>query len=489
MNLGIVIAVSNYGSLGNNLPGCKVDGQAIAQILKTDKKFDDVLIVTDETHSGNVKPELISFINRHKESDIEDIVFYFTGHGDFSGDEFYFLLSDYDKKRKKQTCLENTELDNLLKTLCPNNAIKIVDACHSGTPYIKDPDAFDTYLKGTQAEFKKCYFMFSSQTDQYSYQDAHLSFFTRSIVESIFNHTSDTVRYKDVIDYVSDSFSENTSQTPFFIVQAEFTEPFCTLSSTLKNSLGEVLSENKTIAPQEDNENKSLLDLVKDDAEKYCTEEQAMEYLKKFLTCIKQSVLDKDISNLYDLIFEEENDYSEIPSSASIGKWLESNDHSFFAEPYKEKVNVRRRKSSLSYRMGILAGVDDDDNNYVIKSEMRTKGFRSTVDLPVKLLKVTAEAKYPNIESALAYVVPIISKTELRVFFSFNVYEPQGWSEKKIGNTVEWVTDLIELSHEHGHTELSQKIMMEYSKFIYTAVAGKFSLTDDKDENPDNKKS
>lgn len=487
MNLGIVIAVSNYGGHSNDLPGCDADGRAIAKILKTDNKFDHVLYLSDKTKSSDVKPELINFINSHKENEVDDVVFYFTGHGDFTGDEFYYLLSDYDKKRKKQTCLENTELDNLLKTLNPRNAIKIVDACHSGTPYIKDKDAFDSYLKGTKGEYNKCYFMFSSQTDQYSYQDQKLSFFTKSIIESVQQHSSEIIRYKDIIDYVADSFSYNHNQTPFFIVQADFTEAFCSVSESLRQSLKEILVEDLNgEEPKErevGGEKRSLLDLVRADADRFCTEKEALSYLSDFFSGFKNSSLSEYIKDLYHVKHEDVSDYSEIPASASIGKWLDSNDHDYFAETYKEKVSVKHRvpKDPVQRVFGITSlaslGVDDDENyKYVTKTENRIKGFRSTVDLPVKLLKVTVEAKFPNIDSASLFIVPVISKIEIRVFFSFNFYEQKGWDDKEISGPVKWLTEKVDIKDTEGHFRLREKIMDDFSAFVYAPIAEKFDL-------------
>ncbi|TOJ57962.1 hypothetical protein CGI36_23330, partial [Vibrio parahaemolyticus] len=113
MKLGIVLAISDYGHQDNNLPGCVKDGEAIANIFQSDSSFEDVLILASKTESGAVKSQLIEFINKHKENDVSEVVFYYTGHGDFVDNEFYFLLSDYNPAHKKQTSLENTELDNL----------------------------------------------------------------------------------------------------------------------------------------------------------------------------------------------------------------------------------------------------------------------------------------------------------------------------------------------------------------------------------------
>jgi hypothetical protein len=63
-------------------------GEAIATILRSDPRFGDVLLISGDTKSSVVKPKLIEFLSRNKGKEIGDIVFYFSGHGDFIGDEF-----------------------------------------------------------------------------------------------------------------------------------------------------------------------------------------------------------------------------------------------------------------------------------------------------------------------------------------------------------------------------------------------------------------
>jgi Caspase domain len=233
-NLAIVIGICDYAAPTGNLPACKPDAQAVAKILQAEPRFGNVLYIDADTRSSIVKQKVIEFISAHKNQEIGDIVFYFSGNGDFSGDEFFYLLSDYDPKRRKQTALENSELDNLVRLLNPKLFVKIVDACHSGVTYIKNTEDFQTYLKTAIPQFKKLYFMFSSQTDQFSYQDTQLSYFTRRVIESLARHDASSIRYKDIIDYVSDAFDGDAAQTPFFVTQAEFE-----LSPNLGDELGQ----------------------------------------------------------------------------------------------------------------------------------------------------------------------------------------------------------------------------------------------------------
>lgn len=487
MNLGIVIAVSEYNMPGSNLPGCIIDGKVISTILKVDNKFDDVLVINEKTGSADVKDALIEFITRHKNEEIQDVVFYFTGHGDFDGDEFYYLLSDFDKKRKKQTSLENAELDNLIKTLNPINAIKIVDACHSGAPYIKDTDTFKTYLKGTKGRFNKCYFMYSSQADQSSYQSAQLSYFTKSIVDSVVKHSGNVIRYKDIIDYVSDSFADNLNQTPFFVVQADFTEPFCNISETLKSSIISSLDGNFSQHVDLTDEKKTILELIKAEAQGYCDEKEAISILTSFLEKIKVEQLDHEIRDIYRADCFEESDSSKIPDSSAIGKWLTRNDHKLFAKAITENKTFMRKKVKPARMPGIdtswLRGLKDDGKDYeTVKETMQvTTTFRSTVDLPVVLLKVIAEPIYPNVTAAAAYIVPLISKTGLQVFVSFDFFDEQGWNQRKSNNSLKWTSYYVDLKDESKISQLAKNIINNFSSFLLAPLYDKFNLKNDED--------
>ena len=316
-------------------------------------------------------------------------------------------------------------------------------------------------------------------------------------MKSVQSHTSEVIRYKDVIDFVSDSFSNSHNQTPFFIVQADFTEPFCTVSKTLRESLADLFLRDAD--PHETKEGdagngteKTLLDLVKKDANKYCTEEEALSYLKSFFEGFKVLTLNDRVAGLYDVSFEDVSEYSEIPTPTAIGKWLDSNDHDFFARSYKEEVKIRSKVHKDPMKQLVLGasalprfGINDEDYKYVVKTENRIKGFRSTIDLPVKLLKVNVDAKFPNIDSASIFMVPIISKTEMRFFYSFNFYEQKDWNEKNIDGSVKWLTEIVDIKDKVSHNNICFKIMNNFSEFVYEPIAEKFNLVNQKEHTED----
>jgi hypothetical protein len=237
MNIAILIGISEYTNGIQVLPGSKNDVIQFENLIKNTKKYDDILTISENTESSKVKDKLTSFINDRKGKNIEEVLFYFSGHGDFVNDEFYYILSDFNFDKRTQTSLQNSELDNLIKSLSPRLVIKVVDACHSGVNYIKDIKALDTYIKSTSNQFNNCYFLYSSLNSQSSFQNDNFSFFTLSFLNSVKAFKETDVRYKDIIDYISDEFSSFPEQTPFFVTQADFTELFCTKNEQLNKFL------------------------------------------------------------------------------------------------------------------------------------------------------------------------------------------------------------------------------------------------------------
>ena len=149
MNLAIILSVSEYTDIKNNLPGCKKDAEIIYSIISKTSKFSEILFINEKLSSAKVKEKLTAFISEHKSKKINELFFYYTGHGEFQNNEFYYILSDYNSDKRKQTSIENEEIDSLFRTLNPELVIKVIDACQSGKPYIKESDAIDKYLNKT----------------------------------------------------------------------------------------------------------------------------------------------------------------------------------------------------------------------------------------------------------------------------------------------------------------------------------------------------
>lgn len=488
-SIGIVVAVSDYTGDAGKLPACSRDGAAIAKILSTDSKFDEVLFIDKDTSSSNVKNKLTEFLTKYKGKEVDDVVFYFSGHGEFIGDEFYYLMSDYQTRRRKQTSLENTELDSLVRVLNPKVFIKIVDACQSGVSYFKSPDEFSDYLKSANSKFKNLYFLFSSQSDQASWQDNFLSSFTESIINSITSHPVGKIRYKDIIDYVSDEFSTGGNQTPFFVTQADFTEIFCEVSETLKSELSKYIRGTVSVLPStiQGGKSKSRMDIVKKEAALYCKEDFALDILNRLPEKISVYKFNTETSDLYDLNVKQMAG-EDVPNAQLIGRMLGSSKDSsiYFAEP-KTETRIVDRKVPKAGTLGLSIlnmgrlGESRDANDYINVPESKTftVGYKNTVDLPYDFIQVRAEPKFDNINLIKCFIVPLISRTKIRLYWYYAHYDYVTWTRVSLVSKTDWSTAEAYMKKEEDVTALLNQIMHAFFAYIEENLEAHFGPASD----------
>ncbi len=482
ISLAIVIAVSEYSGDATPLPACKNDGTAIATLLNGEQRFAETLFIDSETSSKSVKQRLIEFIAKHKNSDVEDVFFYFSGHGEFVDGEFYYLLSDYRSAARKQTSLENTELDNLIRSLRPTLFAKVVDACHSGFSYVKDGIGLRKHLDLSVEVFNKLYFMFSSQSSQPSYQDKALSYFTRQFIESIVLGESSSVGYKDIIDYVSDAFNQDTIQTPFFVTQADHTEMFIEVSDDTRKTVKAFLPTGmaSSTTAQAVVQDLSLVDFVKQDASRYCSEEKTMSVLAKISNSIHSYKLPRELAELYSLDFEQ-IPLSDFKYGDGIGIWIDRNlkDKRYFVSAEKENRPETKKVLKSPFEMmsnsSYLALTKQEDTNYKTVTEYRQYivGFKPSVELPFGALALYGEPKYLNLFACRMYVVPIVSMTYIRLFWSYVHLDHSNWKQKKFVNKFEWTTGEVLTTDWAGIEQLLRTITSGFETFTYGPIKSK----------------
>lgn len=456
MNIAIIIGVSNYVDSKNNLPGCKNDADAINLIIKKTEKFENILFINDNLQSAKIKEQLTNFISENKGKSIEELFFYYTGHGEFQNDEFYYILSDFDTKKRNQTSLQNGEIDDLFRTLNPELVIKIIDACQSGTTYIKESNVLSKYFIDTKKGFRKCYFLNSSLNNQSSYQDKNISFFTASFIKSLKEHSTNEIRYKDIIDVISDEFSSNNDQTPFFVIQADLTEKFCTFPKELKEYL---LTFNAKELPDTTPKDKplTLSEIVKLKAKEYIDKEGALKSIDIIKREIELLKLNADISELFqiDIEFLEEN--KTIPQLKVIGTWLTKNENDFFAKVvYEERMD---------YETG---------EEYTTMT-----GFDLKFETPFKGIKLEINSLFPNITSYQVNIVFLISRIHLRFFYFITNYIEESFDNKSLNiKGIKWFTDEVKISAEAEIQEAVRTLTSTIEDRIRKDIEAKYQTTE-----------
>jgi hypothetical protein len=393
-------------------------------------------------------------------------------------------LSDYNSRKKKQTCLENSELDNMVRSLKPDLYAKIVDACHSGTSYIKGKDDLSVYLKSAQPGLNTTYFLFSSQSDQFSYQDDRISYFTESVLNAIRTHKTQSIRYKDVIDYVSDDFESLGFQTPLFVAQARFTEDFLQINHGVRSALEQFGATGGGGGPLKDTAVKevpTLLEVVKADAETYCTKEEAISITAALKSDIPNP-LSEAVAPLFDFQVEVVESAADLEiDTVAIGRWLKQGreERGYFAqedtdtETYRKKV-LKRQNALLSNWSRFLTGFEEGDYTYVDAERTIVTGFDHSSEMPFAALRLYLKPRTPNITPEECTIVVVLSRTHLRLFWSFYHFEYTDWDSASRVGKPEWATSEAPLKDKTAVENLLKSVLDKFSAFVEEPIKARW---------------
>jgi len=470
-NIAIVIGVANYINL-QELPGSKNDAQNIYTILVLSNKYEEILFINQDESSQEAKELIIEFIEKYKLEKIEELFFYFSGHGEYFNEDFYYLLIDFQEGKRKQTSIQNTLLDEWIRAVNPINTIKIVDACQSGTQYIKDNSTIDRYLKGTRNQFKKCYFLFSSQQNQNSFATKYISDFTNSFINALKNHSTNEIRYTNIIDFISDEFSSNTEQKPYFIVQGEYTEKFCTLNKDLNDFLNKYPGKipGKDLS-HTNSEITVLTTLIQKDAEDYCTENEALEILNYIKMRVDSFILGSEIETLFQIKIDYLNSYDNVVEIDTVAKFLNKNENNYFINIKFETVIVEEIVPIYKPFRGLYAATLELRSGQT-EWETQTKEitspayFELTFMPPYHSINIDLIPDLPNLPTYNATIIFVISKKHIRFFSYISTYIEHSWNSKSLNSEVEWKTEEFLLKDKSKLSEFCRSINERLNSFV-----------------------
>jgi hypothetical protein len=476
MRKGILIGISEYVNY-NNLPGCDNDIKAISEVLNSSKEFDEVKIFSKNVESNIVKAELSKLFEEWKGQSIEELFFYFSGHGSFINNEFYYILSDFDENLKRQTSLQNSEIDNMIKSIKPKMVTKVIDACQSGVSYIKgNTNIVEKYYHKTADSFDKCYFLHSSMTSQYSYQNDELSDFTKSFLKAINKTEKTSIRYKDIIDYISDEFEKSTEQTPFFITQADHTERFLDTSPELQKVISKYIVESKneteTLKVEIPVKFTSFIDKIKKEAEIYSTQDDVSTLLNKAKEQISATELKSELKELYSYKFSFEHNLRYLPKAFLIGKWLEENPNDFFAKPDYEKTSYQEEETRANHFGNIASMLSG--NKIVTRYRNDLIGFEQSIDIPYKFATIDFVPLFPNLKQYALFLTFVISKKDIKFFYAFTGYNETDWSRKEIISNFKWSSSEFLIKETNEILEFVTKKMLETESKLVEIIKEKF---------------
>lgn len=445
-NIAILIGNSDYSNL-EKLEFCKKDIELMRKMLELSKKFE--IKVFENYRSERLKEELANFIKENQDTEIGDLLFYYTGHGFFEK-QFFYLPINFDKQKFATTSLSNDELDNMLRSLNAKLFVKIIDACHSGQQYIKDKDTNIVEKYFEERKFNKCYFFFSSLNNQVSYGDKNGSKFTVAIIDSIINHTENSIRYRDIQSYIADYFQDN-EQTPFFIQQADATEFFLTDLSNIKES-EEFKLNNEYNNDSEEATNQIIEDiddfkLLKSLSKQYVSKEEAKEIIdyifsdNKLIKCIDSKIYDSDVKPY--------SNYKKVKRINVLYNEIDSNKEKFFVnisyrnEEYKTIEQVPKRYKFFGQSINISYPLF----NYDYEEKEVTK-IRKVVDdifakddiLPIGVsIILTPKKEFAILSKYIINIINIHNDINIIIYSNFIKCNKDNWETWNNEKSENWV--------------------------------------------------
>ncbi|WP_410985485.1 caspase domain-containing protein [Bacillus cereus] len=479
VKIAILVGVSEYKSL-NKLDACLRDVEVMHELLKQTNEYNDILFIKENVNSNQVKDQIIEFVKKHKgsEEEIDQVFFYFTGHGKTRSSEVYFLLSDYENTKLNSTSLQNSEVDSYLRMLNPKLAVKVIDACYSGATYIKNDDEqlVEKTLRASAKtnELKDCYFMFSSQDNEPSLAQ-RLSYFTESFVDSVLEQKDGTtIRFKNITDSISDTFSSiyKDEQTPKFVNQANLTEEFCTVTTKLKEQVTKKLEEVGAVTSEavvEEKTEASLIDIVKKEAEDYCTEfSEIINAVDIIGQVFEQCTLPDDIADIYELSVDKGHINAGIPVS-TIGR-------------YKSVLELLDEKQN-NYFVNVIYTEEEEAQSTIATALypfMRKKKLKpidleiQSGDIPFDYISIEFKAKYPSLKSYKCTLLIFLSRMNLLIMHSVAPYKEIAWNQfVPDEEEMKWISREIKIKQTQTLTENIQAILMQCTNIILAEISEK----------------
>lgn len=429
MNIALIIGVSAYLQ-EDALPACSHDADNMAKLLTATGKYDDITLVNSKTDAASVKEALRSFFGRYQNGSVVNEAFvYFSGHGIYQGDAL-LCCSDFDAARPASTSISNVELDVLLRSINPTVAVKVFDACQSGSPYIKDASGgFAKALHESKLNSFIC--MASSRQDQSSFASATESAFTSKWIDAAIAKTEGTIYYRDIQAALADAFVSDPEQTPYFVSQGTGLEVFSIASEQLQKYKSFRL---KSVAPARLDDD--LATLVQTEIAK---RDRAFVPYEKAVDSISESksdlhnydIGDTLVRRFYDQVLIADGKLPEIPKRRAVAEFASEQGWSkkYFVKIETESVRVKVARSSLSQHLRFSL-IGSDESEFTTETRIRPSYLESTEVLPLEVVKISYTSQHPSLAAYDLVLGVVHSLTDVMVLSAVVQLSQKGWNNK-----------------------------------------------------------
>jgi len=459
--LAILLAQSGYVRIPK-LQACRNDLRSMQKLLESTASFDQLLVLDDAIETAlDAKEKLRIFLDANSAQSVSELFFYFTGHGYFTGDEFIYLWNDFDPDQQEQTSLSSSEIDLMLTKVHPKLLVKVIDACYSESLISMSSSFSDRYDHTSKNLFKSLYCLLSCQKDQYSLADSTHSFFTSLFLQAVNRPLGTRVRYRDIIDYISEAFEKIGRQTPVFVTHADFTEQFCIVTKKVKEFLGhlDLKQQKQGLAKLRKSD---LLDRVQLEAAQYVTLDEAKQCLLCGLEAVQELQLDLELSNFFEKDVQVTSAYANIPKIYKISEMLAASAEELYVHIFYETEHYTVNMPIEYTVFGQPDAVKSISTRVLpfIKSRNIPKYYENNFELPYVAMGVTLKSKFANLLSQALIAVPILSRTRLYYFYTTATYKRVDWDRQAMATSaVQWEHEVFDFD--------CYRLKIQLTKFVH----------------------
>ena len=512
INIAILIGISDYGSQSTNLPQCENDVSLAKEIITRTKNPRYTLHISNRCSGQDATDKIINFFRdiKEKEEKIDELFFYFTGHGiaheKNNGEiESRLVFSDYSPNRINQTTIPSEFIDNQARNLSPNTYVKIIDSCYSGSKIIKgNIEQREKFLNElskdekhyTQIGFNSVYVMASSRSDQVSFANSKFSDFSESLFISLSELPGD-VKYRHVVNRLADDFTTK-EQRPVFVTQGSLDEGFGVISKDLKDYIYKVLTtEESTEVPSNkgnsSNEEKILKELAESIRQKTSTKLFSKDDFYDFLKLVNKKTLTLlDLLSPFYTVAIDASEKQIVPNEKFIGDWLKSNTHSYFARVRYKKPESTISESLASNFLNTTLGRSIQNTKPTSKDSASDPqliiGFTPVGMIDdahgensrVREIRLIPKGEMKILDSILIYLIIINSQERIAIFTSIEACPLIDWDKYSSPKCPAWKVHEIKSANQKVETSNELDTIFNNMKSIAIALINSKSLDQEK---------
>ncbi|MDO9383713.1 MAG: caspase family protein [Hyphomicrobiaceae bacterium] len=422
-HIAVLVGNSEYKNL-SNLDCCRDDLVAMEGLLKATEKYDSITLI-ENAEADDLKVQLRAALDER--SPLQEIFFYFTGHGYQHEAEFFFCASNFDTRRPNETGLSTAELHTLLRFADSDLVVKVIDACNSGTLLVKSDSGFRSQEK---ISFKNLVQISSCLESQNSLTGDPLSVFTEKFIRAALRKSDGAVFYSDIINTLRDEFDQNNLQTPFFVSQGTGREKFVEDASRL-NQIREnfVLAETSSASSEERDQSAdsraTFLDRLRTADSRVVTPSTLSRFVEGFLDDLAQRIYSGDVADCFTIEQVDHPAFEETTAKKFIIKVLSQekrSDNFVTAEHIREWRSPTKRNAMLG---GLSSSLLADE----LLEEIWTLNLNC--DMARAQVKITLTPRYVNLQRITlvvscapsldyCYIFEIVTQHMLRDFQKFD---------------------------------------------------------------------